>query len=129
MQVTSGFLGPPTAPLQAEPTNLEGFFQKLRTKFATAGSEWLVEFQNYKPTPGATANSIYDDLSRITINLVPHMVSARQAACFYEDCLPGRLKRVISPKLRAEEQRRDGAGFPKMSMADVRDIAISQERA
>ena len=77
MRLTSGLMGPPTAPLQGEPADLEGFFQKLRTRFATAGSEYLVEFQNYKPTPGAIANSIYDDLSRITINLVPHMVSVR----------------------------------------------------
>ena len=88
-----------------------------------------MEFQNYEPTLGATANSIYDDLSRITINLVPHMASARQATCFNENCLPGGLKRVISPKLMAEKQRRDGASLPKMSMADARDIAASQERA
>ena len=36
---------------------------------------------------------------------------------------------MVGPKLRAEEQRRDGASLPKMSMADFRDIATSQERA
>ena len=75
MRLTSGLLGPLVVPLQAELANLKGIFQKLRTRFTFAVTEWLMEFRNFNPTSGATANSIYEDLSYITMNLVPHMVT------------------------------------------------------